>query len=110
MCRRAHRLSSLQMECLFRARPARAGNRSRSTVPTSISALSAVCGIEPQATFHSSTDTRMPLIEFGEWAPDVIDLDTGESPTILNVMPQADGYGPFKSLQGFTQPLPGACR
>ena len=52
----------------------------------------------------------MPLIPFGEWAPDVVDLDTGESPTILNVVPQADGYGPFKSLQGFTQALPGACR
>src|SRR5947209_15575598 len=52
----------------------------------------------------------MPLIEFGEWAPDVIDLDTGESPTILNVVPQADGYGPFKSLQGFAQPLPAPCR
>ncbi|MBV8839048.1 MAG: hypothetical protein JO000_21150 [Alphaproteobacteria bacterium] len=52
----------------------------------------------------------MPLIPFGEWAPDLIDLDTGESPTILNVVPQADGYGPIKSLQGFTQALPGACR
>src|SRR5258708_5866678 len=50
------------------------------------------------------------LILFGEWAPDVVDLDTGESPEILNVVPQADGYGPFRSLQGFTQALPAACR
>jgi hypothetical protein len=52
----------------------------------------------------------MPLIQFGEWAPDLVDLDTGESPTILNVVPQADGYGPFKTLQGFTQALAGPCR
>lgn len=50
------------------------------------------------------------LVVFPEWAPDVIDLDTGASPTILNVVPQADGYGPFKTLQGFTTALAGPCR
>jgi hypothetical protein len=51
-----------------------------------------------------------PPILFGEWAPDVVDLDTGESPTILNVVPRADGYGPFQQLQGFTSALPAPCR
>jgi hypothetical protein len=52
----------------------------------------------------------MPLIPFAEWRPDVSSLATGSSPTIKNVIPRGDGYGPFRSLSSFTQALPDVCR
>jgi hypothetical protein len=52
----------------------------------------------------------MPVIDFPEYAPDVTDIGTNVSPLISGVFPRADGYGPTKALQAFTQSLPGACR
>lgn len=50
------------------------------------------------------------LLPFGEWRPDISDLDTGASGDILNVVPRADGYGPFPDFVAFTKTLPGPCR
>lgn len=47
---------------------------------------------------------------FPEWSPDVTSLGTGKSATISGVIPRADGYGPFGTLEEFTQALPSACR
>jgi hypothetical protein len=47
---------------------------------------------------------------FPEWSPDVAQLGTGVSGTMSGVVPRADGYGPFKSLEEFTQALPAGCR
>lgn len=50
------------------------------------------------------------MIAFGEFRPDVSDTNAKHSGSILNVVPQADGYGPFKSFEEFTQALPSGCR
>lgn len=50
------------------------------------------------------------LIAFAEWAPDLAAIGTSISPTIRNVVPQADGYGPFKAFLQFTSALPAPCR
>lgn len=50
------------------------------------------------------------LLGFGEWKPDLTDLNTGASSNILNAVPRGDGYGPFQGLNPFTQALPGPCR
>lgn len=52
----------------------------------------------------------MPTIPFAPYAPDISQLDTNVTDKILNVVARADGYGPFGSLQSFTQSLPAACR
>lgn len=52
----------------------------------------------------------MALVRFPEYAPDVTDLGTDTSQNALNCVPRADGYGPFKSLESFTQALPNGCR
>lgn len=51
-----------------------------------------------------------PTLPFPEWAPDLNDIGSNTSVDIVNCVPRADGYGPFKSLQGFTNALPGPCR
>lgn len=51
-----------------------------------------------------------PMIPFGDYAPDVASLGTSLAPMILNVVPQADGYGPWKSFQSFTSALGAQCR
>lgn len=50
-----------------------------------------------------------PLL-FGEWRPDVTDMNTGASAVVLNVVPRGDGYGPFPGWKAFTQALPAECR
>ena len=50
------------------------------------------------------------LIPFGEYRPDVSDLDGATTRAINNVIPQGDGYGPFRALVPFTSPLPAVCR
>ena len=50
------------------------------------------------------------LLKFGEWQPDISDLNTGASANILNAVPRGDGYGPFPGFVPFTQSLPGPCR
>ena len=45
------------------------------------------------------------LFPFPEWRPDVARLNTKSSAVITNVVPRADGYGPFKEFVPFTSPL-----
>lgn len=52
----------------------------------------------------------MPSLPFGDYRPDINNLDGAPASTILNVIPQADGYGPFPSLQALTAALPAGCR
>lgn len=48
----------------------------------------------------------MPPVPFPPFAPDLSSLTGLTTDTAFNVVPQADGYGPFPSLQSFTQALP----
>jgi hypothetical protein len=50
------------------------------------------------------------LITFAKWKPDVTPINTQASPIVSNVVPRADGYGPFPSFVTLTQNLPGPCR
>lgn len=52
----------------------------------------------------------MPLVPFGAYTPDVTDYEGQSTRNILNVVPQGDGYGPFKSSVSFSSPLPATCR
>lgn len=52
----------------------------------------------------------MPLMQLGEYKPDISDYESQTSKSIVNVLPRADGYGPIKSLQAFSSALPAACR
>ena len=52
----------------------------------------------------------MPILPFSEWRPDVSPYMAAASPIIQNVVPRADGYGPFPGLVDFTQAMPAACR
>ena len=52
----------------------------------------------------------MAVLQFPPFAPDVASLNGGSSQRIINVIPQADGYGPFPSITPFTQALPALCR
>lgn len=49
-------------------------------------------------------------IPWGEWAPDLSDLGSASTQDVQNVVPRADGYGPFKTLEEFTEALPADCR
>lgn len=50
------------------------------------------------------------IIPFGEFRPDVSDVNGSTTAFINNVVPRADGYGPFKSLVALTSALPAVCR
>ena len=50
------------------------------------------------------------IVDFPEYAPDLTAIGTPSSPMISGVTPRSDGYGPWKSLLGFTQALPAVCR
>src|SRR6478735_8706405 len=52
----------------------------------------------------------MPLLQWGQWSPDVADYEGTASHNILNVVPRGDGYGPFPSFASYTAALPAACR
>ncbi|MGJ4928150.1 hypothetical protein ACQR1I_16530 [Bradyrhizobium sp. HKCCYLS2038] len=52
----------------------------------------------------------MPVIPFGEYKPDVSDYEAGTGRNVLNVVPRADGYGPFPSLTALSQSLGAQCR
>ncbi|MHC2867985.1 hypothetical protein ACVIYH_009118 [Bradyrhizobium diazoefficiens] len=52
----------------------------------------------------------MSLLKWGPWTPDTIDYEAATPKTILNVIPRADGYGPFPSVSAYTQALPAVCR
>lgn len=49
-------------------------------------------------------------VDFSEFAPDLSPLGTGVSQLVSGVIPQLDGYGPFKSLAELTGSLPDTCR
>lgn len=50
------------------------------------------------------------VLTFGEFAPDITDLNTGESSNVQNVVPRGDGWGPFPDWVAFTSALPDICR
>lgn len=49
-------------------------------------------------------------IPWGAWSPDLSDLNTQYTASILNVLPRADGYMPFRDFETLTAALPAACR
>lgn len=50
------------------------------------------------------------LSEFGEYRPDVSDVDRAHTGVLLNVLPRADGYGPHPSLDTLSDALAARCR
>jgi hypothetical protein len=52
----------------------------------------------------------MPLLQFGEFRPDIADYEGSSTRNILNVLPRGDGYGPFPGTANYTTALPAACR
>jgi hypothetical protein len=52
----------------------------------------------------------MATLPFGEYRPDINALDGTAVAAINNVIPRADGYGPFGSLEALLDELPDACR
>ncbi|MDO9381835.1 MAG: hypothetical protein Q7T86_03135 [Hyphomicrobiaceae bacterium] len=52
----------------------------------------------------------MPRLNFLEYRPDVSDLNSEYTRLLSNVLPRGDGYGPMRSLQSFTDALPGTFR
>lgn len=52
----------------------------------------------------------MAQLSFGEYRPDVSDLNQSYTKSVRNVVPQSDGYGPFKGPNVFTDALPAQCR
>jgi len=51
----------------------------------------------------------MPKIMFGSYQPDVASIDMEHSSYVNNVVPSANGYGPFKSLLAYAGALPARC-
>lgn len=49
-------------------------------------------------------------VAFPAYRPDLTDLGTDISVMISGVLPQGDGYGPFKDFVAFTAALPANCR
>lgn len=53
----------------------------------------------------------MPMLPWGQYKPDTSDYEaTDQVHNILNVVPRADGYGPWPALTTITSSLPSACR
>jgi hypothetical protein len=52
----------------------------------------------------------MPLLNFGEWRPDVSDYEASTTQNVQNVLPRGDGYGPFPSLTALSLSLGAQCR
>jgi hypothetical protein len=50
------------------------------------------------------------LFPFGEYRPDVSDFRAPSTRTLVNVLPRADGYGPFADLTNLTGALAAPCR
>lgn len=49
-------------------------------------------------------------LAFGNYQPDISDYNTQVTSNVSNVLPRADGFGPIKSLVGFTDALAATCR
>jgi len=52
----------------------------------------------------------MPLLQTGDYRPDVSDYLGTASRNVLNVIPRGDGYGPFPSFSAFSGAMAAACR
>jgi hypothetical protein len=50
------------------------------------------------------------ILPFGEWKPDLTNFAGDTSQLVQNVVPRADGYGPWRSFAAFTSALLAACR
>ncbi len=50
------------------------------------------------------------MVPFASWAPDISDLNGQFTRSIENVLPRADGYGPFLGHVSFTSALAAVCR
>jgi hypothetical protein len=50
------------------------------------------------------------MLTFPDYAPDITAVGLNFSSVASNVVPRADGYGPFQMLAELTQSLPSACR
>lgn len=52
----------------------------------------------------------MPIKSFSEYRPDLTDYEGQYTRTASNVVPKAEGYGPFGDLNALTSALPATCR
>jgi hypothetical protein len=52
----------------------------------------------------------LPRLKFPPWVPDLSDQESDVSANVMNVVPRADGWGPFNAFVVFTAPLPAPCR
>jgi hypothetical protein len=52
----------------------------------------------------------MDLIPFGNYQPDISDFQSSGALYALNVVPRADGYGPFPAFSSYSSAMAGACR
>lgn len=50
------------------------------------------------------------ILPFDQWSPDIEAVDVSTSSVVKNVYPRKDGYGPFESLEAFTNALPSNAR
>lgn len=52
----------------------------------------------------------MPIVPIPEWKPDISDYESSTTRNVLNVVPRADGYGPFPDILSISQSLGDDCR
>lgn len=52
----------------------------------------------------------MPVFPFGDYRPDLSDLNAADTSVMANVLPRGDGYGPFHDFQALSSALPAQCR
>lgn len=50
------------------------------------------------------------VLTFGQYGPDISNYKGAHSQNVRNVVPRADGYGPFPDFAAATAALPAACR
>ena len=48
------------------------------------------------------------MLPFGEYRPDIANYNGATSLLVQNVVPRADGYGPWKSFVPYSNAMPGA--
>lgn len=52
----------------------------------------------------------MPTLSFGEYRPDLSDLEGAHTRMLRNVLPRGDGYGPVNLIEAFSDQLGAQCR
>lgn len=52
----------------------------------------------------------MPVFPFGDYRPDLSDLNTADTSYMANVLPRGDGYGPVYDFDALSGALPAQCR